>query len=212
MQTLAVIDYGMSNLRSVVNALEFVASGETRIIVSDEPEHILASDRIVFPGQGAIGQCMETIRAKGLDQVLQECIEKRPFLGICLGLQTLMQTSEEDGGTDGLALIPGAVRRFPPDRHDEEGHLYKIPHMGWSRVEQTRPHPLWDGIESGERFYFVHSYYVEPEDETVIAGSTWYIVDFASAVARDNFFATQFHPEKSQKAGLQLLRNFLSWL
>lgn len=212
MQSLAVIDYGMSNLRSVVNALEFVAGRDTRIIVSDEPARILASDRIVFPGQGAIGQCMETLRAKGLDQVLLECIEKRPFLGICLGLQTLMQTSEEDGGTDGLALIPGTVRHFPPNRRDAEGRLCKIPHMGWNRVEQTNPHPLWNGIESGERFYFVHSYYVEPEDETMIVGSTNYIVDFASAVARDNFFATQFHPEKSQKAGLQLLRNFLSWL
>lgn len=212
MQNLAVIDYGMSNLRSVVNALEFVAGTDTRIIVSDEPERILAADRIVFPGQGAIGQCMETLRSRGLDQVLLECIEKRPFLGICLGLQTLMQTSEEDGGTDGLALIPGTVRRFPPDSLDPDGRLYKIPHMGWNRVEQTRSHPLWDGIESGERFYFVHSYYVEPENDTVIVGSTNYIVDFASAVAGDNFFATQFHPEKSQKAGLQLLRNFLRWL
>lgn len=212
MQNLAVIDYGMSNLRSVVNALEFVAGTDTRIIVSDEPERILAADRIVFPGQGAIGQCMETLRSRGLDQVLLECIEKRPFLGICLGLQTLMRTSEEDGGTDGLALIPGTVRRFPPDSLDPDGHLYKIPHMGWNRVEQTRSHPLWDGIKTGERFYFVHSYYVEPEDDTVIVGSTNYIVDFASAVAGDNFFATQFHPEKSQKAGLQLLRNFLRWL
>jgi len=212
MQTLAVIDYGMSNLRSVVNALEFVADNETRIIVSDKPERILNSDRIVFPGQGAIGQCMATLRAKGLDQALREGMDKRPFLGICLGLQTLMETSEEDGGTDALGLIPGTVRWFPSNRHDSEGRLYKIPHMGWSRVEQTQPHPLWDGIVSGERFYFVHSYYVEPEDETIIAGSTDYIVDFASALAGDNFFATQFHPEKSQKAGLQLLRNFLRWL
>ena len=212
MQNLAVIDYGMSNLRSVVNALEFVAEGNARVIVSEDPERILAADRIVFPGQGAIGQCMETIRSRGLDQVLMECIEQRPFLGICLGLQTLMQTSEEDGGTDGLAIINGTVCRFPENRRDADGNLFKIPHMGWNRVEQSRAHPLWNGIEPGERFYFVHSYYVKPSDDAVVTGTTNYIVDFVSAVGRDNFFATQFHPEKSQKPGLQLLRTFLSWL
>jgi len=212
MQKVAVIDYGMSNLRSVAKALEHVADAGTRIEVLDDPERILAADRIVFPGQGAMGQCMETLRDRGLDQALLECIRSKPFLGICLGLQTLMDFSEEHGGTAGLGVIPGRVRRFPEGRRDNDGNLYKIPHMGWNRVRQVLPHPLWEGIESGERFYFVHSYYVEPEDASLIAGSTGYIIEFTSAAARDNLFATQFHPEKSQRCGLQLLRNFLKWL
>jgi len=212
MQTVAVIDYGMSNLRSVAKAVEYVAEANTRVEILDDPERIRAADRIVFPGQGAMGQCMRTLQDKGLDRVLLECIRSKPFLGICLGLQTLMEYSEEDGGTRGLGVIPGRVRRFPEGRRDTGGNLYKIPHMGWNRVRQARNHPLWQGIESGERFYFVHSYYVEPEDKSIVAGDTDYILDFTSAVARDNFFATQFHPEKSQRCGLQLLRNFLSWL
>lgn len=212
MQTVAVIDYGMSNLRSVARAVEHVAAAGTRVEILDDPERIMAADRIIFPGQGAMGQCMQTLRARGLDSVLRECLEAKPFLGLCLGLQTLLEYSEEDGGTTGLGVIAGKVLRFPAGRRDAAGNLYKIPHMGWNRVWQARPHPLWRGIESGERFYFVHSYYVMPEDATVIAGTTDYIVDFTSAVARDNFFATQFHPEKSQRCGLQLLRNFLEWL
>jgi glutamine amidotransferase len=212
MQTVAVIDYGMSNLRSVAKAVEFVAEGGARVEILDDPDRILAADRIVFPGQGAMGRCMETLRARGLDGVLLECVRTKPFLGICLGLQTLMEYSEEDGGTRGLGVIPGRVLRFPEGRRDAGGNLFKIPHMGWNRVRQVREHPLWRGIESGERFYFVHSYYVESEDEADIAGSTGYILDFTSAAARDNLFATQFHPEKSQRCGLQLLRNFLEWL
>lgn len=212
MQKIAVIDYGMSNLRSVVKALEHVAGKTARIDILDDPEQILAADRIVFPGQGAMGQCMENIRSRGLDQVLLECLRSKPFLGICLGLQTLMQTSEEDGGTPGLGVLAGKVLRFPVGRRDDNGNLYKIPQMGWNQVRQRQPHPLWQGIESGERFYFVHSYYVKPDDETVIAGSTDYILEYTSAAARDNLFATQFHPEKSQRCGLRLLQNFLAWL
>ena len=212
MQKIAVIDYGMSNLRSVAKALEYVAGDDTRIDILDDPDRILAADRIVFPGQGAMGQCMQTIRSRGLDQVLLECIRSKPFLGICLGLQTLMQTSEEDGGTPGLGVLAGKVLRFPAGRRDSSGNLYKIPQMGWNRVRQTQPHPLWQGIESGERFYFVHSYYVKPDDAAVIAGTTDYILEYTSAAARDNLFATQFHPEKSQRCGLRLLQNFLSWL
>ena len=211
MQNIAVIDYGMSNLRSVAKALEHVSEGRDNILISSRPEEILAADRIVFPGQGAIGQCMETLRAQGLDQVIQECIRIKPFLGLCLGLQTLLDFSEEDGGTTGLGIVPGKVLRFADKQKDADGNIFKIPHMGWNRVLQTQEHPLWKGIDSGERFYFVHSYYVMPDDENCIAGVTEYILRFTSAIARDNFFAVQFHPEKSQKAGLQLLRNFLEW-
>ena len=212
MQKIAVIDYGMSNLRSVVKALEYVAGNTARIDILDDPEQILSADRIVFPGQGAMGQCMETIRSRGLDQVLLECLRTKPFLGICLGLQTLMQTSEEDGGTPGLGVLAGKVLRFPPGHRDSNGNLYKVPQMGWNQVRQRQPHPLWEGIDSGERFYFVHSYYVKPDDESVIAGTTDYILEYTSAAARDNLFATQFHPEKSQRCGLRLLQNFLTWL
>ena len=211
MENVAIIDYGMSNLRSVAKALEHVSDAHYKIRVSDKAEEILAADRIVFPGQGAIGQCMETIRAQGLDQVLLECIRTKPFLGLCLGLQTLLDFSEEDGGTPGLGVVPGRVIRFPGNRKDTTGNIFKIPHMGWNRVKQERHHPIWNGIESGERFYFVHSYYVVPEDRDCVVGTTDYVLEFTSAVARDNFFAVQFHPEKSQKAGLQLLRNFLEW-
>jgi glutamine amidotransferase len=211
-QNIAVIDYGMSNLRSVVKALEYVAGNTARIDILDDPERILSADRIVFPGQGAMGQCMENIRSRGLDQVLLECLHSKPFLGICLGLQTLMQTSEEDGGTPGLGVLAGKVLRFPAGHRDSNGNLFKIPQMGWNQVQQRQPHHLWQGIDSGERFYFVHSYYIKPDDESVIAGTTDYILEYTSAAARDNLFATQFHPEKSQRCGLRLLQNFLTWL
>lgn len=211
MNTVAIIDYGASNLRSVCKALEHVAEGNQKIIVSDQSEQILTADRVVFPGQGAIGQCMGSLADKGLDDVLRECIKNKPFLGICLGLQTLMRESEEDGGVSGLNVIPGRVVKFADAARNENGDVYKIPHMGWNNVSQTQAHPLWKGIADQERFYFVHSFYVEPEQQADIAASTPYIADFTSAVARDNLFAVQFHPEKSQRAGLQLLKNFLSW-
>ncbi len=211
MNTVAIIDYGASNLRSVCKALEHVAEGSQKIIVSDQPERILAADRVVFPGQGAIGQCMGSLVDKGLDAVLRECIINKPFLGICMGLQTLMRESDEDGGVSGLNIIPGKVVKFADAARNENGDVYKIPHMGWNNVSQTQAHPLWKGIAEQERFYFVHSFYVEPELQADIAASTDYVVDFTSAVARDNLFAVQFHPEKSQRAGLQLLQNFLSW-
>ena len=212
MPLVAVIDYGMSNLRSVARALEHVADARTRIAILDRPGDILAADRIVFPGQGAMGQCMANLRERGLEQVLLQCLRNKPFLGICLGLQTLMESSEEDGGCAGLGVLAGKVLRFPAGRRDARGNLYKIPQMGWNRVQQQQPHPLWQGIDPGERFYFVHSFYVQPEDSSLIAGSTDYILEYTSAVARENLFATQFHPEKSQRAGLRLLQNFLAWL
>ncbi len=211
MQTIAVIDYGASNLRSVSKALDHIAGKHSRIIVSDDSKQILAADKVVFPGQGAMGQCMRSLAAKHLDEVLIQSIRTKPFLGICLGLQSLMDESDEDGGTQGLGLINGRVNKFETGAVDVAGHPLKIPHMGWNQVIQEKPHELWRGISSGERFYFVHSYYVAPTDETDVVASCDYVVDFCAAVARDNLFATQFHPEKSQQAGLTLLANFLQW-
>lgn len=212
MNTVVVVDYGSSNLRSVSKALLHVATAKHNIIISADPEQIRLADRVVIPGQGAIQQCMDNIKGKGLDQVLMECLQNKPFLGICMGLQTLMDRSEEDGGIDGLGIVAGNVWRFPDNTRDGTGNLYKIPHMGWNRVMQEKPHSLWHGIASGERFYFVHSYYVQPDDSQDIAATTDYVVTFTSAIARDNLFAVQFHPEKSQRAGLRLLQNFLTWL
>ncbi len=211
MQTVAVLDYGMSNLRSVVHALESVAGADSRIEIADRPEQLRRADRIVFPGQGAIRQCMTNLAQLDLEQALRECLETRPYLGICLGLQSLMDHSEEGGGTDCLGVLAGTVKRFPDFERDDSGRLYKVPHMGWNQVRQTREHPLWKGITDGERFYFVHSYYVVPNDDKLASGTTLYATRFTSALARDNLFAVQFHPEKSQRSGLTLLRNFLEW-
>ena len=211
MTDIVVLDYGSSNLRSVFKALEYVAGKNQRISVSDQVNRILAADRVVFPGQGAIGQCMQSLQRQELDQAILKCIDKKPFLGICLGLQSLMDRSDEDNGVDGLGIIRGQVLRFPDNTHDEHGQTRKIPHMGWNEVLQTQPHVLWNGIADRTRFYFVHSYYIQTEKESDIAAKTEYAVTFTSAVARDNIFATQFHPEKSQQAGLDLLKNFLNW-
>lgn len=210
-KTVAILDYGSGNLHSVSKALELVAGGEYSVLVSGDRDAVLAAERIIFPGQGAIGQCMQTLVAGGFPALLKECIRNKPFLGICLGLQTLVDFSEEDSGTRGLGVVPGKALRFPADARDEKGDLYKIPHMGWNKVEQTSTHPLWKNIGNGERFYFVHSYYVKPDRDSDSAGATDYIVRFTSAAARGNLFATQFHPEKSQRPGLTLIRNFLDW-
>ncbi|MCK5717116.1 MAG: imidazole glycerol phosphate synthase subunit HisH [Thiomargarita sp.] len=206
MKTVTVIDYGMSNLRSVSKALEHVAGKDWHVIVSDQADVILHSDKVVFPGQGAIGNCMTLLQQTGLDDVIKQALEK-PFLGICLGLQTLFSRSEESGGTTGFNWINGTVRHFV--RPDDS---FKIPQMGWNQVQQHQSHPLWHGIPDNSRFYFVHSYYVDPEDRAVIMGRTPYAgFEFTSAIARDNVFAVQFHPEKSQHVGLKLLQNFLDW-
>ncbi|MCZ6803969.1 MAG: imidazole glycerol phosphate synthase subunit HisH [Proteobacteria bacterium] len=211
MSRIVVLDYGSSNLRSVAKALETVAEGKHTITVSNNPETILNADKVVFPGQGAIGQCMDSLKEQELDGVIRESILNKPFLGICLGLQSLMDHSDEDGGVKGLGILPGNVIRFTDNIKDEDGNTYKVPSMGWNQVYQMKPHPLWEGIEDGSRFYFVHSYYVKPDLESDITGRTGYICRYTSAAARDNLFATQFHPEKSQHAGLALLKNFLYW-
>jgi len=211
MESVAVLDYGSGNLRSVFKALELVAGTDFHVTITGNGEDIMSADRVVFPGQGAIGQCMQTLIDKDFPALLKECIQRKPFLGICLGLQTLMDHSEEDDGTEGLGIIPGKVLKFPANATDQNGNAYKIPHMGWNRVTQVGDHPLWKNIKSGERFYFVHSYYVQLDDGNDCAGETNYLVDFTSAAAKNNLFATQFHPEKSQHAGLTLLGNFLKW-
>lgn len=212
MSHVAVVDYGSSNLRSVAKALEYVSGGRHQVAISSDPAEILRADRIVFPGQGAIGDCMRSLAACGLIDVLSEGIATRPFLGICLGLQSLMTHSDEDGGVACLDIFPGHVRHFRTDAGPAaDGSPRKIPHMGWNEVLWRKPHPLIAGIPSGTRFYFVHSYYVVPRDESVIMGETDYIDRFASVLTSDNVFATQFHPEKSAAGGLQLLENFLAW-
>jgi glutamine amidotransferase len=208
MNTIAIIDYGMGNLHSIAKALEHVAG--RRVRVTAQASEILTAERVVFPGQGAARDCMHEIRAAGLVEVIREALRSKPFLGICMGLQVLLDRSDEGGGVDCLGLLPGRVRFLGSGRDPAAGRL-KIPQMGWNRVEQVRPHPLWDGIEDGARFYFVHSYYVDPEDPALVAGVTDYGRRYASVLARDNLFAVQFHPEKSQHDGLRLLANFADW-
>jgi glutamine amidotransferase len=204
MTTVAVIDYGMGNIRSVRKALEHVAEG-ARIVVARDGEAVLSADRVVLPGVGALRDCMEELRRLQLIDSLREAIRTRPFLGICLGMQALLDYSEENGGTPGLGVIAGNVPRFA------SGSGLKVPHMGWNQVHQSRPHPLWRDIPQDSHFYFVHSYYVSPASPADVAATTAYGIEFASALARDNVFAVQFHPEKSQRTGLTLLANFLRW-
>ncbi len=211
MSSIAIIDYGMGNLHSIAKAIEHVA-GKERVFVSSEPATILAADRVVFPGVGAIRDCISELQRTGLDDVVRQAAATRPLLGVCLGLQALLDVSEENDGTPCLGIVPGSVLRFRSDMPDPvSGLRLKIPHMGWNQVHQVRAHALWKDIPPDSRFYFVHSYYAVPTDSGHIAGTTPYGQDFASAIARDNLFAVQFHPEKSQHAGLQLLANFVAW-
>ncbi len=209
-QKIAVIDYGMGNLRSVSKAVEHVAA-DADVRVTDDPQFIEQADRVVFPGQGAARDCMLAIGEHHLNQAVLRAAQSKPFLGICMGLQVLMQHSEENGGTQLLGLFAGEVRRFDGLALGERGLPLKIPHMGWSQVRQVGSHPLWRGIDDQSRFYFVHSYRVVPEDVSLIAATTDYGVRFTAAIAHENLFATQFHPEKSAGAGLQLLKNFVEW-
>jgi len=207
---VAVVDYGMGNLRSVSKAIEHVAP-QAQVEVTSEPARVAAADRVVFPGQGAMPDCMREMEARNLRPAVVEAARTRPFLGICIGLQMLFERSDE-GAVPGLSLMRGTVRRFPEERMvDAEGRKLKVPHMGWNRVMQKGSHALWSGIEDGARFYFVHSYFPEAGDAEVVQGTTDYGVPFTCAVARDNIFAVQFHPEKSQTAGLRLLANFVHW-
>lgn len=209
-QRITVIDYGMGNLRSVAKAIEHVAADNDEVLVSDDPELILASDRVIFPGQGAARDCMAAISDHHLNRAVLDAAQSKPFLGICMGQQVLLEFSEENDGTQLMGLIEGRVRRFPGGTAPD-GEALKIPHMGWNQVHQGYDHPLWRGIEQDSRFYFVHSYYVDPTNSELVAATTEYGVGFASAIADRNLFAVQFHPEKSADSGLQLLQNFLHW-
>jgi glutamine amidotransferase len=209
MTSVAVIDYGMGNLHSIGKALQH-ADPAVDVIVTAEAGTILNADRVVFPGVGAIRDCMAALQQTGLTDIVRQAAARKPFLGICLGMQALLSRSEENGGTETLNIIPGQVVRFPEPLLDENGITLKIPHMGWNQVEQHE-HPLWHGIPQNSRFYFVHSYYAQPDNQQDVAGTTEYPIPFTCALARDNIFAVQFHPEKSQTAGLRLLQNFLHW-
>lgn len=211
MSSIAVIDYGMGNLRSVAKALEKVAVGQT-VVVTQDADQIFNADRIVFPGVGAMQDCISELQRLELDDVLKKVSAEKPLLGICLGMQALLDSTEENGGSPGLGIIPGKVIRFDDPLIDKQSNLkLKVPHMGWNRVEQTVNHPLWQGIEDLSRFYFVHSYYAVPNDNDYTLGECDYGTKFTVAVGKDNLFAVQFHPEKSQHAGLQLLDNFVKW-
>ena len=199
---IAVVDYGMGNLRSVSKALEHVAP-EAEVLVTADPARIRAAERVVVPGQGALPDCMRSLSESGARDAVLEALETKPYLGICLGLQMLFEHGAE-GDTAGLGVLQGNVPRFTVSS-------LKIPHMGWNEVLQERPHPLWDGISDRSRFYFVHSYHPAPADRALTAATSVYGAPFTCAVARDNIFAVQFHPEKSQSAGLQLLSNFVRW-
>ena len=207
---IAVIDYGMGNLRSVWQALVHVADGR-KIVVTADPEVVAGAGRVVFPGQGAMPDCMRELDARGLRPAVLEAARSKPFLGICIGQQMLFEHSEE-GNVPGLGVFRGEVRRFPADKMvGADGIRLKVPHMGWNEVWQKQAHALWANIPDGARFYYVHSYYVDPADPGIVAATTDYGIPFTGAVAQANIFAVQFHPEKSAAAGLQLLSNFMSW-
>lgn len=203
MTRIALLDYGMGNLHSAAKALEHVGA---MVDITHDPKLIAAADKIVFPGVGAMRDCMAGMRDAGVDEAVKHAAFNKPLLAICVGMQALLQSSEENDGVDCLGIFQGKVKRFP----DHAG--VKVPHMGWNQVHQADPdHPMWHGIAQDSRFYFVHSYYVQPEDTGLVAATCDYGLDFAAALTRDNLFATQFHPEKSHTAGLQLLKNFVEW-
>jgi glutamine amidotransferase len=208
--TVAVIDYGMGNLHSVASALEHVAN-DVEVLVTGDAEQIMAADRVIFPGVGAIRDCMAEILRLGVNQVVAEVAATKPMLAICVGMQALMDRSEENDGVDCLGLFPGQVKFFGKGLVDSAGARLKVPHMGWNQLHQTVDHAMWRGIAQDSRFYFVHSYYIHSEDPALVAASCDYGVDIHAALYRDNVFAVQCHPEKSSVAGLQLLSNFLSW-
>ena len=209
MKKVAIIDYGMGNLHSVAKAIEHV--GGVRPLICTDEKSIMSAERVVFPGVGAMRDCMAEIRRLGIDDMLRRIVEERPVLAICVGMQALMEHSEENNGVDCIGLFKGNTLRFSDSLLDTNGDHLKVPHMGWNTVRQTREHPLWEGIENNGRFYFVHSYHVAPDSPDDVAGVAPYLDEFPAVIARDNIFAVQFHPEKSQDNGLKLLKNFLSW-
>ena len=216
-RTVAVVDYGMGNLRSVSQAVMHVAQGSGfEVIVTSKPDEVYDAERVVLPGQGAMPDCMRELRESGLQDAVLHAAAHKPLMGVCVGMQMLLQRSEEGPqgvGTTGLGLIDGEVIRFRLEGQlQPDGSRYKVPQMGWNRVMQARPHPIWDGVPDNAFFYFVHSFYARPSDPRHSVGETEYGSRFTCALARDNIFATQFHPEKSAEHGLALYRNFLRWM
>ena len=209
MSSVAVIDYGMGNLHSISKALQH-ANSDVEVIVTSDAQTILNSDRIVFPGVGAMRDCMKMLHDLNLVEIIKQAAQTKPFLGICLGMQALLTDSQENGHTDCLGILDGHVVRFAEPLHDEKNGILKVPHMGWNQVKQN-PHPLWQNIPDESRFYFVHSYYAQPQSSEIVAGTSDYPDSFACALMCKKVFAVQFHPEKSQTVGLQLLANFLNW-
>jgi glutamine amidotransferase len=202
---IAIIDYGIGNLRSVHNAVSFI-SPQTKSIVTSDPDVVAKADKVIFPGQGAMPDCVLQLDKRGLKESVIEAAKQKPFLGICLGLQMLFETSEE-GNVSGFGLLPGTVRRFQLNKNER----IKIPHMGWNKVNLSNPHPMWNKIDSDSRFYFVHSFYAEVKDKSLVMATSSHGEKFTCAIAKDNLFAVQFHPEKSSELGLKLLNNFISW-
>ena len=207
---IAVVDYGMGNLHSVAKALEHVCKN-AKVSITADATVVESADRVVFPGVGAIGDCMSEIQRLKINEVINNAIITKPVLGICVGMQALLQHSEENDGVNCLGFMEGQVKYFGDDLLDENNRRLKVPHMGWNEVTQTQAHPLWKGVPDKSRFYFVHSYYVQTNDVEKITGTTNYGTEVVATLADDNIFATQFHPEKSQTVGLTLLRNFLQW-
>lgn len=208
-QLVAIVDYGMGNLHSARSALEHVGEN-IKVAITSDADVIRSADRLVFPGVGAMRDCMAEIHRLGFDQLIKEQVEEKPILAICVGLQALLQHSMENQGVDCIGLIEGEVVKFDTEARDTKGNRLKVPHMGWNQVKQ-KAHPMWHQIGDNERFYFVHSYYTKPVQSAEVFGTSTYEIEFASVIARKNLFAVQFHPEKSQHSGLQLLGNFLSW-
>ena len=211
-RTVAVVDYGMGNLHSVSQAVRHVAGGTGfDVIVTSRPDEVYAAERIVLPGQGAMPDCMRELRDSGLQDAVLHAAASKPLMGVCVGMQMLLSRSEE-GPTAGLDLFPGDVLRFALEgQHQADGSRFKVTQMGWNRVFQARPHPVWGDVPDGAYFYFVHSFHAKPTNVVHSVGETEYGIRFTCALARDNIFATQFHPEKSAAHGLALYRNFLHW-
>lgn len=208
---IAVIDYSMGNLHSVHKALQHVT--DDKVVITSSPDEILRADRIVFPGQGAARDCMSELHKRELVDVVKEASTSKPFLGVCMGMQVLMEHSIEGGGIDCIGLYQGTVQHFTDHvgAKDADGNRLKIPQMGWNQINQTKDHPIWKGIRDNAHFYFVHSYFVEPTDKSLITGETEFGIKYPSVIAKDNVFAIQSHPEKSSDDGLQLLKNFTKW-
>jgi len=209
MTKIALLDYGMGNLHSVSKALTNVGA---EVSITNDPKVVAAADKIVFPGVGAMRDCMIGMREAGIDDVVRKAIFNKPVMAICVGMQALFEQSSENGGTECLGILDGNVEAFDPSWTDEQGATIKVPHMGWNTITELESnHPLWHGIEDNAHFYFVHSYYCAPNDNSQVAAICDYGQPFCASIIKDNLFATQFHPEKSHTAGLQLLKNFVEW-